>query len=214
MKSRIHSSTADESKADSKSSTSSSSSSSKDNNYYASKELIKSPPAGKKQNEKDVTISNEYPIQVSLNQEELILNTQLKEETTNALSDKDWNKVQSLSLKRLELVPDSVTAGKLLSHSRFELGKIYIKEKKYTAAVAILKESLPWKQMNLGTNHSSIAEVLHELGNANLGCRKIKECKAYAKQALSIYDIIYTDKESPEYVAVKNKLESLIDFSV
>lgn len=126
---------------------------------FASKELIRGErKAG------EVVVETE-----GLSGEALERNEQLQAQSKAALNDKDWNSLETLSKARLEIVPQSIMAQKLLAQAQYEKARTSIAARKFNEGEKLLLDSLRFHLEFSGPKSDSVGRCMLELGRTALG---------------------------------------------
>ena len=96
-------------------------------------------------------------------------NEDLQAQSKDALLSKDWNALERLSRQRLELVPDSIMALKLLGQAQYERGLAALDARRFNEAEKLLLESLQFHLEHTGPTSDSSGRCLLQLGRAAAG---------------------------------------------
>ena len=178
--------------------------------WFSSKELKKLPE--KPTEPIDVSVP-EYP-QPKLSAEQIERYNSLKDDTLKAYNDQKWDIVENLCEQRLQLIPDSLSAGKFLSQAQYELGIQYMKEKRFKTAVETLSKALKWREKMLGDGNMQTITCLSELAFATMGLGRIPESKKLATRAKTLLDDTISDHSSEDYKILEKKINNVLMFHV
>jgi len=124
--------------------------------YWTSKE--------KKKEEKPPVEDENMAGMTKLTAAELKELEELVDSCKSFISAKEWVKVTENCSRQLELVPESLRAGKFMSQAQHELGKAAVLAREWDRADLLLRASLSWKSRNLPSKfHHDIASISTEL---------------------------------------------------
>ena len=155
---------------------------------FASKELIRGErKAG------EVVVETE-----GLSGEALERNEQLQAQSKAALNDKDWNSLETLSKARLEIVPQSIMAQKLLAQAQYEKARTSIAARKFNEGEKLLLDSLRFHLEFSGPKSDSVGRCMLELGRTALGNAQRKLAVERLSNAREIMDINGMVREGAE----------------
>lgn len=157
---------------------------------FASKELIR---GERKAGEVVVETRGE-----GLSGEALVRNEELQAQSKAALNDKDWNSLETLSKARLEIVPQSIMAQKLLAQAQYEKARFSITARRFNEGEKLLLDSLRFHLEFSGPKSDSVGRCMLELGRTALGNAQRKLAVERLSNAREILELNGMHRESAE----------------
>lgn len=142
----------------------------------------------------------------------------LVESCKSFISQREWVKVTENCSRQLELVPESLRAGKFMSQAQHELGKAANASEDWDKAELLLRASLSWKTRNLPSKiHADIASIYTEMAIALAHKGRHHDALQFARDAIDIYDNLPTPQlkksgETEETMTEADKARSRLQF--
>jgi hypothetical protein len=178
--------------------------------WFSSKELKKLPD--KPPEPIDLSVP-EFP-QPKLSAEQVERYNSLKDDTLKAYNEQKWDILENICEQRLQIIPDSLSAGKFLSQAQYELGIQFMKEKRFKSAVESLTKAFRWREKILGEGNMLTITCLSELAFATMGLGRIPESKKLATRAKALLDATISDQTSEDYILLEKKINNVLMFHV